>query len=73
MTLIERLSVAVTDANPFRGVDISVATFRNEGRVHDWRNYIPEAVRELWPELSEEARLVALLVAEVGANREHWD
>jgi hypothetical protein len=42
-------------------------------RVPDWRNHVPEAVRERWADLCLEARLVAFIAAETAATREDWD
>lgn len=47
--------------------------FEHARRVHDWRNYIPEHLRAMWPRLSEEARITAMLVAIPIADREEWD
>lgn len=43
------------------------------GRVHDWRNYIPDAVQANWERLSLETRLVAYCMAEKQASDEEWD
>jgi hypothetical protein len=43
------------------------------GRVHDWRNYIPDVVKVIWDHLSVETRLMAAYMAEVQANREEWE
>jgi hypothetical protein len=43
------------------------------GRVHDWRNYVPQVIRLRWVELSDEARAVAFVIADVAASREEWD
>jgi hypothetical protein len=42
-------------------------------RVHDWRNYLSEAVVEQWPDLSLETRLVAFAMASAQAHAEEWD
>jgi hypothetical protein len=36
----------------------------------DWRTYVPEEVRALWPDLSAETRLVAWLCARQAS---YWD
>lgn len=41
--------------------------------VHEWRAYIPEGLRERWPELSDETRQVAYYMACEQADREVWD
>ena len=43
------------------------------GRVHNWKTYIPDAIKENWDDLSTEAMLAAYLVAKQMADREEWD
>lgn len=43
------------------------------GRVHDWRNYVPESVRDIWAHLDTLARLSIYLIAVREAAHEHWD
>jgi hypothetical protein len=47
--------------------------FNKTRKCHDWRNYIPESVQELWKDMSSEARIIAYLVAKPQADRENWD
>ena len=47
--------------------------FAEATRVHDWRNYVPEIVQELWPDLSEDAKAIAYLMAEERASSEVWE
>jgi hypothetical protein len=42
-------------------------------RVHDWRGYIPVALRRRWIHLSCETRIVAACLAEQQASAEEWD
>lgn len=43
------------------------------GCVHDWRNYVPEVLREGWMFLSPTERAVAAMVARDVAQQEEWD
>jgi hypothetical protein len=47
--------------------------FDEVDRVHNWRNYIPDAFKRRWNELSYETRIVAYVIAEIVAHREEWD
>lgn len=47
--------------------------FNKTRKCHDWRNYIPNELREVWKDMSYEARIVAYLVAKPQADREDWD
>ena len=42
-------------------------------KVHDWRNYIPYSIRQIWNELTIEARIVAIVMAHTQATNEEWD
>jgi hypothetical protein len=47
--------------------------FEKKNRVHDWRNYIPDQIKEVWGLLSLDAQLALLLTAEQQASAEDWD
>ena len=50
--------------------DFTTAPLR---KVHDWRNYIPIPLREIWSELSTQTMLMAYFFAEGKADDEEWD
>ena len=41
--------------------------------VHDWQRYISDDLQKIWTELSDEARGVAIYVAQEVADAEEWD
>ncbi len=43
------------------------------GRVHDWRNHVPEAVQAIWTTFTAEQRAALVDWAEGLADREEWD
>ena len=43
------------------------------GKVHNWKNYIPEEFRLIWSELSVDARSMAYYFAEKIASTEEWE
>lgn len=47
--------------------------FKNVGRVHDWRNYIPIELQELWSELTDRERRLVFMFCEKESNDEEWD
>lgn len=47
--------------------------FEKAGRVHDWRNYVPDKLKENWDELTEESRACIYLICDTVAGEEHWD
>ena len=42
-------------------------------RVHDWRNYIPIELQDLWGKLSSDVRIAAYYMAVKQADDEDWD
>ena len=43
------------------------------GRVHDWRNHVPEHIIEKWDDLSDEIKHDLYLWAEQLSSDEHWN
>ncbi len=41
--------------------------------VHDWRNYVPDAIVELWSDLDLSSRIICYVLSQQQANREEWD
>jgi hypothetical protein len=52
---------------------INKPEFDKATRVHDWRNHVPKTIEKVWSHLSEEARLVAIMMAEEEASNENWE
>jgi hypothetical protein len=47
--------------------------WQEAGRMHDWRNHIPEQLRRAWQRMPESARVAAYIVSAHEAEREDWD
>lgn len=47
--------------------------FAKAGRVHDWRNHIPEPIKPEWSTLPIEARALAWAMAHEAASAEEWE
>jgi hypothetical protein len=45
----------------------------NKSRVHDWRNHVPQAIIDIWDELTEREQKLIAITAERGADNEYWD
>lgn len=43
------------------------------GRVHNWRNHVPEHMREIWQTFSDEQRQHLALWADALARNEYWE
>lgn len=53
--------------------DWSDPDWKNVGRVHDWRNYITDRIRALWPTFTDEQKGAIYEMAENQASAEHWE
>jgi hypothetical protein len=40
---------------------------------HDWRNYVPSEVKNVWDVLNQDVKIVAYTMAKVRAEQEEWD
>lgn len=47
--------------------------FEKVGKVHDWRNYIPDCMIDVWDVLSLDAKIACFIMAAKEANSEDWD
>jgi hypothetical protein len=47
--------------------------WEDAGRVHDWRNHVPDHIIEKWDLLDQEMKHDLYLWAEEIANNEEWD
>lgn len=43
------------------------------GRVHNWRRYVPQALRSGWLFLSPTERAIVKIMADAQADNEEWD
>jgi hypothetical protein len=41
--------------------------------VHEWMAYVPDELREIWPELTDHQRVIIGRTLDDIAGREHWD
>ena len=52
--------------------DVINTSITPRSRVHDWRNYVPDEIREVWEYLSIESRLVIAIIANHISEQEEW-
>lgn len=45
----------------------------NANRVHNWRNYISEELRDCWQSFGDTQKAMIARNADDAAGREHWD
>lgn len=53
--------------------DLTAPAFDRAGRICDWRNYVPDAVRAMWDTLPLLTRAAVYVTAQAGASAEEWD
>ena len=53
--------------------DISNPEFEKAGKVHDWRNHVPQIIRDLWKTFTAEQKIALMTWAENLAELEHWE
>lgn len=74
--MLERMAQAVRDAkmSPVGfGGDPLEPKWDEAGKVHDWRNYISQAVRDMWHTFTPSQRVALAENAEEIAGQEEWD
>lgn len=47
--------------------------FDSPNKAHDWRNHVPEAIRDIWDNLTERERRLVMIACERAANNESWN
>lgn len=53
--------------------ELSDPDFGNADRVHDWRNYVGDAMQGIWHTFTDEQKAAIALNADELAGREDWD
>lgn len=60
----------------FKNTDTSMLEnpkFEEAGKVHDWRNHVPEEFEKEWDNLTLREKQIIHFMAEKEADREEWD
>jgi len=47
--------------------------FDKVGKVHDWRNYVPEEYKNDWEQLTTRERMIIINLCQIQADKEDWD
>lgn len=42
-------------------------------KIHNWKNYVPQEFKEIWGELSVDAKACIKYICEQQADKEEWD
>lgn len=78
MTAVERLIDLELERRPFPTRPEILNRLENpswdaSGRVHDWRNHVPQNLVNVWADLSIETRAAIYFIASEAASEEKWD
>lgn len=55
------------------GIDWQHPSWDEDDRVHNWRNYAPFELREMWESFSDEQKKAIAFALDECASNEHWD
>jgi hypothetical protein len=53
--------------------DYAAPKWDEDDRVHNWRNYISERLREMWESFTDGQKAAIAESAQEAADREEWD
>lgn len=56
-----------------RDLEPSMDNLDVPGRVHNWRNHLPDSLADEWHALPRDVKMAAIIVAQLAADREEWD
>lgn len=69
---VKRLGLEVL-LNDVLSVEVEEPEWDEGGRIHNWRNYVPEEIQSHWKKLSLETKLVVFRMAHIQAQNEEWE
>jgi methionine salvage enolase-phosphatase E1 len=47
--------------------------WKNRHRIHDWKNYVPDGIKNIWVDLTLNEKLLIYHQSEIQADNEEWD
>ena len=59
----------------FRSISKTIRkpNFKEKGKCHDWKNYIPDFISDDWENLTLKEKFYIWVVAENAAGKKSWD
>lgn len=69
----QKLWLLIVEKYPTNIDRIIYPDFGSAGKSHDWRNYIPLEVRDLWDKLDIDGQILVFYLAQQLADTENWD
>lgn len=58
---------------PLTPETLSDEQFRDLRTCHDWRNYVPDLIKDNWEELCFNGKVAVYMMAEEQAHNEEWE
>lgn len=47
--------------------------WKNAGKAHDWKNYVPDWMQKRWGAFTRKERILVAFMADEQAGSEEWD
>lgn len=63
----------MADLNDYEKLAAANPEWEKAGRVHDWRNHVPDEIRAIWSTFTAEQQYELYRWADEIASNEHWD
>lgn len=54
-------------------VSLDTIDWENTDRCYDWRNHIPQSLKQMWSTLADETKAAVYYMAVIEADKEEWD
>jgi len=65
--------VKLDDTVRYQALDVDGPEWGKAGKIHDWRNHVPDHIRAIWGTFSDEHKLALAAWADGLADQEEWD
>lgn len=57
----------------YESEDIVNPQWESGGRVHNWKNYVPDDLKDIWHKFSKEQLIVLVETFDTIASNEEWE
>ena len=67
--MIDKIDIIITKYH-LQTVNVD---FQNTNKCHDWRNYVPLEIIDIWEQLPTSTRCIIISCCSEAADREDWN
>lgn len=53
--------------------ELNNPNWKDGGRVHNWKNYVDDSIKKIWPSLTKNEKIIIAFYAQQKAYNEDWD